>query len=83
MCCSIHHQTGNMGADGCMLALQVKRAVGTLLIEENKSLFEEASALTDILGDVQMSTGALVARQQLCNNPQRRLVRREGGTSVH
>lgn len=53
---------------------QVKRALGQSLIDENEAIYDEASALADILGDVQLSTKALMARQQLCSNPQRTMV---------
>lgn len=58
----------------CCLFAQVKRAIGSLLIDENAGLFEEVAALADILGDVQLSTSALLSRQNLCSNPQRRMV---------
>lgn len=54
--------------------MQVKRALGHATIDDNEVLFAEASALADILGDVQLTTKSLLARQQLCNNPQRRMV---------
>ena len=53
---------------------QVKKAIGTTILDENEDLFTEAAALADILGDIQLSTKALVARQQLVSNPQRKLV---------
>mmetsp|Transcript_20989 Transcript_20989/g.45972 ORF Transcript_20989/g.45972 Transcript_20989/m.45972 type:complete len:551 (-) Transcript_20989:363-2015(-) len=56
---------------------EVKRTIGVTLVEENEMLFNEAGALAEILGDVQLSTSALLERQQLCCNPQRRLVEAE------
>lgn len=56
--------------------LQVKRAIGAALIEENIGLFAEADAYSEILGDVQLDTEALLVRRQLCSTPQRTLVRR-------
>lgn len=57
---------------------QVKRAIGSSLIEENEALFAEASAYAEILGDVRIDTGKLLARQQLCSNPHKRMVRAPG-----
>eukprot|EP00798_Chlamydomonas_sp_ICE-L_P005805 gene5805-6090_t len=56
---------------------EVKRAIGSSIIEENESLFTEADALAQILGDVQLSTGDLMERHNLCANPQRQLVESE------
>ncbi len=52
---------------------QVKRAIGTLLVDENRALFDEATALAEILGDVQLKTSALLQRRQLCSNPERNM----------
>jgi hypothetical protein len=54
---------------------QVKRAIGWGRVEDNEGLFAEASALAEILGDVQLSTQQVLDRQKLFANPQRRLVR--------
>jgi hypothetical protein len=52
----------------------VKRAIGSDLVDENEALFNEATALADILGDVQLSATALLARQQLTTTKERSLV---------
>ena len=49
--------------------------IGTARLDENESLFAEASALADILGEVQLSTKDLLARHSLCRNVQRSMVR--------
>ena len=53
---------------------EVKHALGRSLIEGNESLFDEAEALADILGTVQLSTSAVLQRQKLCSNPNRSMV---------
>ncbi len=53
---------------------EVKGALGRTLIEENESLFSEADALSEILGQVQASTAAVLDRQRLCSNPNRNMV---------
>lgn len=55
---------------------QIRRALGRSLLDENETLFAEAGALADILGDVQLNTAGLLVRHRLCSNPQRSLVRR-------
>lgn len=57
-----------------MHILQIRRAVGARLIDDNEALFQEANALAEILGDVHQSTEALVARRNLCSNPERTMV---------
>ncbi|MEW5309613.1 MAG: hypothetical protein WDW38_001491 [Sanguina aurantia] len=52
---------------------EVKRAIGAALIEENTGLFAEADAYSEILGDVQLGTEALLVRRQRCSTPQRTL----------
>jgi hypothetical protein len=54
--------------------LQVKRVVGSSLIDENAALFAEAEALASILENVQLSKGALQSRQLLMDTAQRRMV---------
>lgn len=44
------------------------------MLDENAGLLAEACALADILGDVQLSSSVLLARQQLVSNPQRNMV---------
>ncbi|KAG1662172.1 hypothetical protein FOA52_006392 [Chlamydomonas sp. UWO 241] len=56
---------------------EVKRAIGWGRVEDNEGLFSEASALAEILGDVQLSTQQVLDRQKLFANPQRRLVEGE------
>ncbi|GLC46986.1 hypothetical protein PLESTB_001410400 [Pleodorina starrii] len=56
---------------------EIRRALGSSLLDENESLFAEAGALADILGDVQLNTAALLARHTLCSNPQRSMVETE------
>ncbi|MEW5303163.1 MAG: hypothetical protein WDW36_005882 [Sanguina aurantia] len=56
---------------------EVKRAIGAALIEENTGLFAEADAYSEILGDVQLGTEALLVRRQRCSTPQRTLVEAE------
>jgi len=55
--------------------LQVRRVIGLSRLDENESLFAEASALADILGEVQLNTKELLARHSLCRNVQRSMVR--------
>ena len=52
---------------------QVRRSIGVAVIEENDSIFQEANALSEILGDVQTSTNAVMQRHRLCMNPQRNM----------
>ncbi len=54
---------------------EVKRALGWSLVAENEALFAEAEALADILGDVQISTAAVLERHKLFSNPNRSMVR--------
>jgi hypothetical protein len=54
--------------------MQVKRVIGTELIDGNATLFDEAAAYGAILGDVQVGNEALLARQRLRASPQRKLV---------
>jgi hypothetical protein len=54
---------------------QIKRSIGRQAVEDNVALFEETTALADILGEVQLSTDAFRDRQKLLSNPQRGLVR--------
>ncbi|EFJ41228.1 hypothetical protein VOLCADRAFT_98787 [Volvox carteri f. nagariensis] len=56
---------------------EIRRALGTALLDDNETLFAEAGALADILGDVTLNTSALLARHQLCSNPQRSMVETE------
>ncbi|KXZ41327.1 hypothetical protein GPECTOR_549g560 [Gonium pectorale] len=56
---------------------EIRRALGGSLLDENATLFAEAGALADILGDVQLDNAALLARQALCSNPQRSMVESE------
>ncbi|GLI69598.1 hypothetical protein VaNZ11_014260 [Volvox africanus] len=56
---------------------EIRRALGNSLLDDNETLFAEAGALADILGDVQLNTSALLARHQLCSNPQRSMVESE------
>ncbi|KAL6765924.1 hypothetical protein V8C86DRAFT_13250 [Haematococcus lacustris] len=56
---------------------EVKQAIGAALVDENELLYNEADALASILGDVQLTSQALLSRQQLFDNPQRRMVERE------
>lgn len=54
--------------------MQIKRAVGGGVVDENEALFQEANALAEILGDVHQNTEALIARRNLCSNPERAMV---------
>lgn len=56
---------------------EVKSAVGRLLIEENEGLFQEASALSEIIGDVKLETTKRLQQLELCRNAQRKLVESE------
>ncbi|GIL75008.1 hypothetical protein Vretimale_2497 [Volvox reticuliferus] len=56
---------------------EIRRTLGNSLLDDNETLFAEAGALADILGDVQLNTSALLARHQLCSNPQRSMVETE------
>jgi len=48
--------------------------IGVPRLEENEGLFVEASALADILGEVQLNTKELLTRHSLCQNLQRSMV---------
>jgi hypothetical protein len=60
---------------GDVASIQVKRIIGSELVDANQTLYDEASAYADILGEVQLRTEQILARQRLCTNPQRKLVR--------
>ena len=53
----------------------MRRIIGNAKLEENEALEAEASALADILGEVQLSTQELCKRRNLCSNVQRSMVR--------
>lgn len=48
------------------------------MLDENETLFAEAGALADIMGDVQLSTEKLLAQQQhqRSKDPQRELLQK-------
>ncbi|KAK9817168.1 hypothetical protein WJX72_010611 [[Myrmecia] bisecta] len=57
---------------------EVQRIVGSQLVEPNKALYKEATALADILGELRAQTDAgLQKRHRLCQHPQRELVEGE------
>jgi len=55
----------------------VRRVLGSERLDRNQSLFEEASALAEILGDVQIATKEECMRRRILHNPSRALVESE------
>lgn len=60
--------------------VQVKCIIGSELVDANQTLYDEASAYADILGEVQLRTEQILTRQRLCASPQRKLVSSQPAT---